>query len=262
MVQFGQGKALATLDEKADAKGPAPDFDAAPELFTNDNGTPGTADDFLDTRWDWTPGVDDSTDRRGLLLKVVDDDNGTPLEFEDDTLAARAPFRLPIPRSLTIDQIQLFERTTTGIHREENEDVAAEVEALDFRFRLAANGADGKPYTDNTGEKRLGELAVLVHQVSTGMQLLLTRPCSGSTSDPNAKVPNVVGGGTSPMLGLVPHPTCLDNRASGSRGRRRAAGPPRVPRRHLHPLRDRRHRLPAHADLLRRLDPGRRQGAR
>src|SRR5690606_7912608 len=73
-------------------KGTAPNFGATP----NDQG------------WDANPFGGGLNPDQGIILKGAVFDGGDLTGADTSRIAARAAFRLPIPRSLTIDQVQTY----------------------------------------------------------------------------------------------------------------------------------------------------------
>lgn len=109
--------------------------------------------DAVPTAGGWgTPG--DTPDKQGVRAKIADVDGRT---------AARVAFRLPVPQSVTVDQVQ-----TAGDHAEESQDnywVGS-----DLRFRYVVRDGSGNTVAN------LGELSAL-YQLGDGSQVLIGRPC-------------------------------------------------------------------------------------
>lgn len=143
-----------TEDDIADAQSfspdaMAPDFDSVP----------------TGSGWDGQ-----FTDDSGIRVKVVDYDNNTPFDFEDDRLTAHAALRLPIPQSLTVDHPQTFNQDDTTLATD-GTPVDGD-KASDFRFRSAIRDSDG------VAVEQVGELAAMFAFADSDAQVLLTQPCA------------------------------------------------------------------------------------
>ena len=189
VLESDSGGMLATLNN-ATPRSIAPNFDSVPT---------GAA-------WDWTKAgaVDkdpsDDAVREGILVKAVYDTKGTE-NGKDDRFALRAPFRMVIPQSITIDQPTFFDRKS-DITRESG--AVATAEAHDLRIHFAARDEEGELFDAPGTDSGLGSAAAFLEESATGIQVLLTAPCAGDT--PRMRDASVDEDGDR----LVPLDNCLD----------------------------------------------------
>ncbi|MEX0875645.1 MAG: hypothetical protein WD646_00860 [Actinomycetota bacterium] len=114
-----------------------------------------------------------AVDDEGVRAKIVsfEDDKGTTTESDDETrTAVQAGVNVPIPQSLTVDQMQKWSRR----------DLSGKVEywdASDTKFRYVVRDSSGNP------KATLGELSAMMHSVPDGNQLLVSAPCSVHPND-------------------------------------------------------------------------------
>lgn len=155
ILEYGQPSDLQQLDGVSPALQLA-DLDARPG----------------DQWGDW--GADPEGIRAKVLVLGSDGD--------DSRVAIRAGIRLDIPRSLTLDQIQIFSNdalvpgTIPNSDPPETGSVGGQ-KALDLRLRYAVRDSSGNPVNN------IGELTALIHDEDAGDQILVARPCGASTND-------------------------------------------------------------------------------
>jgi hypothetical protein len=164
VAELGTPGDLAQLDAPSTAR-----QRLAPNFSTAD---PGATSAVIPTGTGWDGAF---ANDEGIRLKALDFDNHTIGNFADDRLAARALFRLPIPQSLTLDQIQTYDNNDRLIKT--GDTVTGGEAASDFRFRLAIRNSSGAVVD------KIGELAGMLHLVDTNAQLLLTKPCDTDVVD-------------------------------------------------------------------------------
>ncbi len=113
----------------------------------------------------WGVDTGDTENLRGVRAKVVGIDGRT---------AARAAFRLPIPQSVTVDQVQTA-------HQAGQDDQDHYFDGSDLRFHFVVRNAAGTP----TGS--IGEVSAL-YQTDDGTQVMLSNPCAKSPHDRNSGI--------------------------------------------------------------------------
>ncbi|MBA2280243.1 MAG: hypothetical protein H0W25_03275 [Acidimicrobiia bacterium] len=162
-LEYGKISDLAALDDpNNDPDELAPDFDAVPNALG----------------WDGQ-----FENNEGIRLKLLDFDGGTLTDLADDRFAARASFRLAIPGSIQVDQIQTYSldlrsKTNTGA-------ATGGSSAEDMRVHLIVRNHLGQV------EQEIGELAAFLHFVDSGAQILLTKPCPTDVAAFDATEPRV-----------------------------------------------------------------------
>ncbi len=117
--------------------------------------------------------ADYASDDEGVRAKIVsiEDDKGTTTESDDETRGVvQAGVNIPIPQSLTVDQMQKWSRRDLSGKSEY-------WEASDTRFRYVVRNSDGSP------KASLGELSAMMHSVPDGNQLLVSAPCNTHPND-------------------------------------------------------------------------------
>jgi len=120
----------------------------------------------------WGATTGNSDELKGIRAKAITVDPDAAVD-NDERTAARVSFRLPIPQSVTVDQVQ-----SESVHKESDADHF--FDGSDMRFHYVVRDAAGNTIGN------LGELSAM-YQAGDGSQVLLSRPCR---ANPHERVSN------------------------------------------------------------------------